>query len=172
MRERKTLVKASKTALTTSACSTSDYESIATLNQLAALVETATNLGVKFEFDNTMKTLQSLKLVTNLCTAISLLQQDQPPTPSETSAPSLSKCTPLTMSEGAFRTRFSEYQLTCSWKFISVVLQILKNNVGLQRLVIWYSVKILRGLGIATFLAFKLGQGEYLDRCLEQVNEQ
>ncbi|KAG0297894.1 hypothetical protein BGZ96_004247 [Linnemannia gamsii] len=166
-----TLAKASKTSPKTSAYSTSEYESIATLNQLAGLVGTAANLGVKFELDNTMETLQSLKLVRDLCTAISLLQEDQQPTPSGTCATSPSECTPSTVFNDPSPTRSSEYQLTRSWKFIPVVLQILKNNVALQRLVIWYGVRILRGLGITTFLASKLGQRAYLDRCLEQVNE-
>jgi hypothetical protein len=167
-----TLAKASKTTRTTSACAISDFGSIDTLIQLAGLVETATRLGVKFELDNTMKTLQSLKLVTDLCTAITLLQQDQLPTLSETSAPSPSECAPSTMFQDASPTRSSEYQLTRPWKFIPVVVRILKNNVALQRLVIWYGIRIVRGLGTITFLASKLGQRAYLNRCLEQVNEQ
>lgn len=69
-------------------------------------------------------------------------------------------------------THYADYQLTHSWRFFPAIMQILKNDVALQRLVIWYNLRILRDPKTTSFLASKLGQGASLDRCLERVKGQ
>ncbi|KAG0067847.1 hypothetical protein BGZ90_000818 [Linnemannia elongata] len=164
--------KAIKSALRTSACHRPDNDCAATLIQLARLTESATNLSVKFELDNTMKTLQSLKFITNLCTVISLLQQqEQQPDSSKTLVSNPPE--PISkMVDDPSSTRYADYQLTHSWRFFPAIMQILKNDVALQRPVIWYSLRILRDPMTTSFLASKLGQGAYLDRCLDRVKGQ
>ncbi|KAF9145061.1 hypothetical protein BGX30_010460 [Mortierella sp. GBA39] len=151
----------------------SDVDCAATLIQLAGLTESTTNLSVKFELDNTMKTLQSLKFVTDLCTVISLLQQQEQQSDSlKTLASSPPEPISTMVDDPSSPSRYSEYQLTCSWKFFPAIMQILKNDVALQRLVIWYGVRTLCDSKTTCFLASKLGQRVYLDRCFEQVKVQ
>lgn len=164
-----TQAKAIRSALRTSACPTIDVHCVATLIQLAGLVERTTILNVKFEFDNTMKTLQSLQFVTDLCTVISLLQLHEQQSDSSRTLASSPLEPILTTVDDPPPTRCSEYQLTCSWKFFPAVMQILQNDVALQQLVIWYGVRTLRDSKTTCFLASKLGQRAYLARCLEQV---
>ncbi|KAF9156258.1 hypothetical protein BG015_006476 [Linnemannia schmuckeri] len=162
------LAKPSHATLGTIKDPLSDVYSAATSMKLIGLVETAAILSRKFELNKTMKTLQSLKFVTDLCIVISLLQQqDQQPISSKTSVPCPLEPIPTMIDDQP--PSLSEYQLSRSWKFFPTVILILKNNVVLQRLVIWYGVKSLRDSSTASFLASKLGQRAYLKRCLEQV---
>ncbi|KAG9063650.1 hypothetical protein KI688_003761 [Linnemannia hyalina] len=151
----------------------SDVDCAATLIQLAGLTECTTNLSVKFGLDNTMIALQSLKFVTDLCTVISLLQQQEQQSDSlKTLASSPPEPISIMVDDPSSPSRYSKYQLTCSWKFFPAIMQILKNDVALQRLVIWYGVRTLRDSKTTCFLASKLGQRVHLDRCLEQVKVQ
>ncbi|KAF9547875.1 hypothetical protein EC957_007602 [Mortierella hygrophila] len=151
----------------------SDDDCAATLIQLVGLTESTTNLSVKFGLDNTMKALQSLKFVTDLCTVISFLRQQEQQADSLKTLASSPPEPISTMVDGpSSSSRCSEYQLTRSWKFFPAIMQILKNDVTMQRLVIWYGVRTLRDSKTTCFLASKLGQRVYLDRCFEQVKVQ
>lgn len=163
--------KAIRSALGTSICSTSGVDCTATLVQLAGVIESTMNLSVKFELDNTMKFLQSLKFVTDPCTVISLLLQQQEKQPNSSETLASSPLEPIsTMVDDLSPARYLEYQLTRYWKFFLAIIQTHKIDVAMQRLVIWYGVRTLRDSKITCFLASKLGQRAHLD-CLSE-NEQ
>lgn len=161
--------KSISSALGTSGCPSIDVHCATTLIEFAALVDSTTNLCLKFEFDYTMKTLQSLKFVTDLCTVIFLLQRQEQQSESSKALASSPPESIVAMFGDPTPTHYSEYQLTRSWKFFSVIRQILKNDMALQRLVIWFGIRTLRDSKTTCILASKLGLRAHLDKCLEQV---
>ncbi|KAG0379065.1 hypothetical protein BGX24_001869 [Mortierella sp. AD032] len=162
-----------------------DADSSTAFSTILELAETATNLSVEFGLDNTMKTLQSVRFIMDLCTVCSLLplQHNQPlrsppTTPSEPSVSSFSyfqlKPRPTTAAIGEDLSLpplcGTDYHLMRPWRYLPAVLPILRGNGALQRLVIWYGVRnqLSAGTSSATgYLAYKLGLLPFFNRCLQ-----
>ncbi|KAF9128025.1 hypothetical protein BGW39_005431 [Mortierella sp. 14UC] len=176
---------------TTATFTNLDPDSPTAFSALDELVATAIKLAVKFELDNTMKTLQSLKFLSDFRTVASLLPQQQHrhqplPSPPETpprSSPPASSYYPPGPNPTAETTANddpspfsslagSEYHLTRRWRFLPFVLEILNGNSALQRLVIWYGVRNYPDSSLNSpigYLASKLGLRPYFDQCLQNV---